>query len=177
MQIEWSRFWVAGQRYSWAISHAWMEEKERIDVWTHISAYEWPMPIPKEYVWLDVLCLRQPGRWGEDVRAEEWEVYVPTIGWVCQRAECAVYYLNGLGRPLRFEPGSFESDRSWFKRAWTLQEVTDHPIIGGETGDDGIMEEVVRRRFHEQLESLWYDDPVFGIPAADADSGINESSG
>ncbi len=172
-------FWVVGHRYPWAISHAWMEERERTDVWTHINAYEWPVPIPKdanldliriellnlgaEYVWLDVLCLRQAGGWGEDLRAEEWKVDVPTIGWVYQRAECVVYYLNGLGRPFRFEPGSFESDRSWFKRAWTLQEITDHPIIGGETGDDGIMEEVVRRRFHEQLESLWHDDPVFGI--------------
>ncbi|KAK0487967.1 hypothetical protein IW261DRAFT_1415576 [Armillaria novae-zelandiae] len=113
-----------GHRYLWAISHAWVEEKECNNVWTHINAYKWPVPIPKganldliriemlnlgaEYMWLDVLCLRQPGGWGED-------------------------------------------------------EVSDRPIIGGETGDDGIMEEVVWKRFYKQLESLWHDDPVFGI--------------
>ncbi len=56
------------------------------------------MPIPKdadlnliriemlnlgaEYVWLDVLCLRQKDEGGlrEDLRMEEWKLDVPTIG-------------------------------------------------------------------------------------------------
>ncbi|KAK0457545.1 uncharacterized protein EV420DRAFT_1748683 [Desarmillaria tabescens] len=153
-------FWVAGHRYPWAISHAWMEEKERKDVWTHINGYEWPVPIPidadldliriemlnlgAEYVWLDVLCLRQEGGWNEELREEEWKVDIPTIGWVYRR--------------VRFTQG----DRNWFKRAWTLQEINNCPIIGGESGNDGTMEGTMRKRLHEQLESLYHGDPVFG---------------
>ncbi len=63
------------------ISHAWVDEKDRVDVWTSINGKEWPVPIPKgasleliriemlnlgvEYTWLDVLCLRQKGGCGE----------------------------------------------------------------------------------------------------------------
>ncbi len=64
-----------------------------------------------------------------------------------------VCYFNGLGRPLKFQPGYFESDRCWFNRAWTLQETTDGMIIGGET-DDAAMEAEVQRRFDELLEML-----------------------
>ncbi len=35
-----------------------------------------------EYAWLDVLCLRQLGGRGEDLRKEEWKLDVPTIGHV-----------------------------------------------------------------------------------------------
>lgn len=50
----------------------------------------------------------------------------------------------------------FESDRCWFRRAWTRQEMTQttHPIIGGDTGDDKIMEEGMRTRIETQLSSL-----------------------
>ncbi len=60
------------------ISHAWMHKDDRVNMWTPINGREWPVPIPKdanldliriemlnlgaEYVWLDVLCLRQVGR-------------------------------------------------------------------------------------------------------------------
>ncbi len=64
------------------ISHAWVDEKDRVDVRTPINGKEWPVPIPKdadlnliriemlnlgvEYTWLDVLCLRQKEEGGAE---------------------------------------------------------------------------------------------------------------
>ncbi|PBK94086.1 hypothetical protein ARMGADRAFT_1164882 [Armillaria gallica] len=135
---------------------------------TPINGYEWPVPIPKdanldliriemlnlgaEYVWLDVLCLRQPGGQGEHLRKEEWKLDVPTIGHVYDAYDGHVMcYFNGLGRPLSWPP-DFDSDRSWFRRAWTLQEIiagVEQIIIGGQTGDDSIS-----TTFRERLKLL-----------------------
>ncbi len=171
-------WWVARQPPH-PISHAWMDEHDRVDVLTPINGHEWPVPIPKdadldliriemlslgaEYAWLDVLCLRQVGGRREDLRMEEWKVDVPTIGSVYdhgspydESTRGVVYYFGGLGRPLNLKVCDFESDRSWFRRAWTLQEITNSgdPIIGGETGDDGAMEEAIRTRIRKQLSLL-----------------------
>ncbi|KAK0488099.1 hypothetical protein EDD18DRAFT_1466534 [Armillaria luteobubalina] len=177
------------------ISHAWVDEKDRVDVWTPINGKEWPVPIPKnadlnliriemlnlaaedvegdetqydftqyaaEYAWLDVLCLRQKGGPREDLRVEEWRLDVPTIGAVYRNAKVLIY-LNGLGRPLRLRDGDLDSDRSWFRRAWTLQEIGSLHIIAGDTPDgpmhtqwiDGRdCEAVLLTRFHRQLNSL-----------------------
>ncbi|KAK0485562.1 hypothetical protein EDD18DRAFT_1083165 [Armillaria luteobubalina] len=166
-------YWVASftvlQR-PWAISHAWVDEKDRIDVMTPVGGYEWPMPMPKdanldliriemlnlgaEYMWLDVLCLRQEGGKNEQLRKDEWKLDVPTIGWVYKQAlDRVVCYFNRLGRPLHLTQGYFEDDRCWFRRAWTLQEIPYCPIIGGETGKD-VMDKQVQRQFSEQLASL-----------------------
>ncbi|PBK59354.1 hypothetical protein ARMSODRAFT_838704, partial [Armillaria solidipes] len=126
--VEW--YWRDWKKSLWAISHAWMDVEECMDVWTPINGYQWPIPIPKDsnldliqiemlnlgadYVWLDVLCLRQPGGPGEHLRMEEWKVDVPTIGWAYRQAQTVVYYFSGLGRPLSFKLGNFESDRCWF---------------------------------------------------------------
>ncbi|KAK0462277.1 uncharacterized protein EV420DRAFT_1240519, partial [Desarmillaria tabescens] len=134
------------------------------------NTIQWPVPIPKdaglnliriemlnlgaEYAWLDVLCLRQLGGLGEHLRVEEWKTDVPTIGAVYREAP-VVCYFSGLGRPLSFKDGDFESDRCWFNRAWTLQEIPkDEPKIGGETGDDGMMDEEGLFKFKEKLGSL-----------------------
>ncbi|KAK0430076.1 hypothetical protein EV421DRAFT_2065775 [Armillaria borealis] len=165
-------WWVARQ-WPHPISHAWMDEHDRMDVLTPINGREWPVPIPKdanldliriemlnvgaEYAWLDVLCLRQVGGRREDLRTEEWKVDVPTIGCVYdQTVGRVVCYFSGLGRPLILKACDFESDRSWFRRAWTLQEIkgSGDPIIGGETGDDGVMEEAIRARIQKQLSLL-----------------------
>ncbi|SJL13311.1 uncharacterized protein ARMOST_16751 [Armillaria ostoyae] len=156
----------------WGISHAWMDENDRKDSLTPINGSEWPVPIPKdahldliriemlnlgaEYVWLDVLCLRQKGGQSEDLRAEEWKLDVPTIGRVYQMAEKVAYYFSGLGRPLSMREFDFECDRCRFRRAWTLQEMTQatHPIICGDTGDNKIMEEGTRTRIETQLSSM-----------------------
>lgn len=61
--------------YVWAVSHCWVPDSERHNIFTSINGREWPVPIPKdttldhvriellnmgaEYVFLDVLCLRQ----------------------------------------------------------------------------------------------------------------------
>ncbi len=126
-------FWVAG-KHPWGISHAWVDEKDRKEVWTPINGYEWPVPMPKdanldliriemlnlgaEYAWLDVLCLRQEGGKNEHLRLEEWKLDVPTIGSVYEKAGQVVCYFNGLGRPLRLTLDDFDSDRCWFRRAW-----------------------------------------------------------
>ncbi|KAK0438814.1 hypothetical protein EV421DRAFT_2021134 [Armillaria borealis] len=163
--VSWSIARQEGRQCLWGISHAWMDEEDREDVLTSINGYEWPVPIPKgisldliriemlnlgaEYVWLDVLCLRQKGGIREDLREEEWKVDVPTIGNVYGKAEKVVNYLSGLGRPLSSNADDFGNDRCWFKRAWTLQEITEHPIIGGDTGDVEL-----QAKFEEKLTSL-----------------------
>ncbi|KAK0430969.1 hypothetical protein EV421DRAFT_2041518 [Armillaria borealis] len=162
-------WWVA-RRWPYPISHAWMEGQDRTDVLTPINGYEWPVPIPRdanldliriemlslgaEHAWLDVLCLRQKGGKMEDLRTEEWKVDVPTIGHVYEEADrvtAVVCYFSGLGRPLSLKLSDFESGRSWFKRAWTLQEVGHNLIIGGETGR--AMEEEIRERVEKELSA------------------------
>ncbi|KAK0458746.1 uncharacterized protein EV420DRAFT_1308249 [Desarmillaria tabescens] len=159
------------------ISHAWVDEKDRVDVQTPINRYEWPVPIPKdtslnlvriemlnlqvEYGWLDVLCLRQEGGLGEDMRRDEWKLDVPTIGAVYHRSS-VVIYLSGLGRPLSLKEGDLDSDKCWFRRAWTLQEVGSSRVIAGDTPDGplqaecnhGKYETPLLTRFHEQLQSM-----------------------
>ncbi|KAK0449805.1 uncharacterized protein EV420DRAFT_765756 [Desarmillaria tabescens] len=157
------------------ISHAWMEEKDRFDAQTPINGYEWPVPIPKDanlnliriemlnlgaqYAWLDVLCLRQEGGPREDMRLKEWKLDVPTIGAVYHDGH-VVCYLSGLGRPLTLKEGDLDSDRSWFRRAWTLQEVGKDRQVAGDTLDgplhakpvdeDGNYETELLTRFHKQ---------------------------
>ncbi|KAK0458113.1 uncharacterized protein EV420DRAFT_415823 [Desarmillaria tabescens] len=166
-------------RWPQPISHAWVDEKDRADVWTPINGYEWPVPIPKdsdlnfiriemlnlglEYAWLDVLCLRQVGGPGEDVRAEEWKLDVPMIGAV-YRATRVVLYLNGLGRSLTLKEGDLDSDRSWFRRAWTLQEVGWRRVFAGDTLDgplqakpideNGNYQTELLTKFHKHLQSV-----------------------
>ncbi len=97
-------YWIA-YKMATPISHAWVDEKDRVDVLTPINGKEWPVPIPKEadlnliriemlnlgveYTWLDVLCLRQKEEGGprEDLRVEEWKLDVPTIGGVYKQSE------------------------------------------------------------------------------------------
>ncbi|KAK0437433.1 uncharacterized protein EV420DRAFT_1669813 [Desarmillaria tabescens] len=169
-------FWVARKCW-WVISHAWMSDKDRIDVWTPINGYEWPVPIPKdadlnliwiemlnmgaEYVWLDVLCLRQAGGQREDLRREEWKVDVPTIGAIYRNGNRkVVYYLSGLGRPFCLKPGDLESDQCWFRRAWTLQEVSHNFIIGGDMSNGSIFYILSQMRNHVSTKPL---DKVAGL--------------
>ncbi|KAK0456822.1 hypothetical protein EV421DRAFT_2029270 [Armillaria borealis] len=156
----------------------WVDEGDRVDVLTPINGYEWFVPIPKnanldliriemlnlgvEYTWLDVLCLRQRGGPWEDLRVEEWKLDVPTIGAIYQRAK-VVIHLSGLGRPLSLKEGDLESDRCWFRRAWTVQEVGEERTIAGETPDGpmntkpidkaGNYEDKILTKFHKQLKS------------------------
>ncbi|PBK65696.1 hypothetical protein ARMSODRAFT_1087315 [Armillaria solidipes] len=170
------------------ISHAWVDEKDRVDVWTSINGKEWPVPIPKgasleliriemlnqgvDYTWLDVLCLRQKGGLREDLRAVEWKLDVPTIGGVYYNIT-VVIYLSGLGQPLSLKDGDLDSDRSWFRRAWTVQEVgrgdriiagdmPDGPMHAEPIDEDGNYETDMLTRFHKQLESVQESRGLFG---------------
>ncbi|SJL15514.1 uncharacterized protein ARMOST_19014 [Armillaria ostoyae] len=166
------------QEWPRPISHAWVDEKDRMDVITPINRKEWPVPIPKgtsldliriemlnlgvEYTWLDVLCLRQKGGLKEDLCMEEWKLDVPTIGYVYWDAK-VVIYLSGLGLPLSLEEGDLDSDQCWFRHAWTLQEVCGSgiSIIAGDMSDglmhaepidnDGNYKTGLLTRFHKQL--------------------------
>ncbi|PBK84258.1 hypothetical protein ARMGADRAFT_877167, partial [Armillaria gallica] len=177
------------------ISHAWVDEKDRVDVRTPINGKEWPVPIPKdadlnliriemlnlgaEYAWLDVLCLRQKEEGGprEDMRVEEWRLDVPTIGCLYNAGILGkvVIYLSGLGRPLRLKDGDLDSNRNWFRRAWTLQEVGDERIIAGDTPDGpmhaqpidgGNYRTALLTKFHEELNSVQRDlGQIFAVLA------------
>ncbi|KAK0506456.1 hypothetical protein EDD18DRAFT_1240950 [Armillaria luteobubalina] len=182
-------WWCCEVKFHWddearPISHAWVDEVDRIDMWTPINGQEWPVPIPKgasldliriemlnmglEYAWLDVLCLRQRGGPREDLRVEEWKLDVPTIGIIYHGAE-VVCYLSGLGLPLSLKEGDLESDRSWFRRAWTVQEVGRTRSIAGDTpdgplhGDAGNYEDKILMKFHRQLESVETANGLFSV--------------
>ena len=136
----------------WAVSHSWVDESELLTVNTSINNFQWPVPIPKdtsldrlriellnlgaEYVFLDVLCLRQWGSGGgELLRMDEWGIDVPTLGYVYRynRYQTTVVYFNGLGRPFQPCRNSLRSSLHWFNRAWTLQETTVNWLPGGLT--------------------------------------------
>ena len=138
----------------WTVSHSWVDAKECERVMTAINGWQWPVPIPRktsldhiriellnmgaEYVWLDVLCLRQEGGVDEDRRLEEWQLDVPTIGHIYQAYPCyrpCITYFNGLGLPLDTSLATCESPRHWSKRVWTLQEALDSWLPGGLTAD------------------------------------------
>ena len=158
----------------WAVSHSWVEPGQRAHGLTTINGQEWPVPIPgmvslndvriellnlgAEYVFLDVLCLRQkvdmrlsqhpyllpyspPRRRGEQLdpndfrRRREWRLDVPTIGRVYQHypRQTTITYFNGLGLPFSTSPDAMRSETHWFKRVWTLQETTLNWMPGGLT--------------------------------------------
>ncbi|KAK0465667.1 hypothetical protein IW261DRAFT_1163117 [Armillaria novae-zelandiae] len=168
------------------ISHAWVDEVDRIDVWTPINGREWPVSIPKganldliriemlnlgvEYTWLDVLCLRQRGGPSEDLRVEEWKLDVPTIGYIYHPTHVMCYF-SGLGLPLSVKEGDLEGDRSWFRRAWTLQEIGEGRTIAGDTpdgplhakpiDDEGNYEDAILTQFHKRLNSAGSIDGLY----------------
>ncbi|KAK0430210.1 uncharacterized protein EV420DRAFT_1030671 [Desarmillaria tabescens] len=170
-------WWVTKEKWPQPISHAWMEGNDRSDIRTPINGKEWPVPIPTgvdlkliriemlnlglEYVWLDVLCLRQKDGPGEDLRAEEWKVDVPTIGYLYRVVGVVVCYLSGLGRPFTLTAKVFQSHHWWFNRAWTLQEVAEDRIIAGDTPDGPLHTEPqdeegkeIVKKFRKQLQAL-----------------------
>ncbi|SJL02955.1 uncharacterized protein ARMOST_06297 [Armillaria ostoyae] len=163
-----------------AISYVWADPEHRVQVESPINAHEWPVPIYKngsldlvriemlnlgaEYVWLDVLCLRQPGKQeNERLREEEWKTDMPTSEYVYHQTEMVVYYFCGLGGPFNLTMDDLDSPRFWLNRAWTLQEISRKWIIGGVTGDGTVTtaqtaaeqdHQAVLDRIHEQLETL-----------------------
>ena len=139
-------------RTLWAVSHSWVAGPNLQKVHTPINAFAWPVPIPKgasldqvriellnlgaEYVFLDVLCLRQEGeKKNEGHRWKEWKLDVPTIGYVYQHDiyQTTVTYFNGLGLPFDVTQADYTNDRHWFNRVWTLQEASDSWLPGGVT--------------------------------------------
>lgn len=160
----------------WAVSHSWMPLDKRRDVLTDINGRKWPVPMPidvtledvrvelmnfgAEYVWLDVLCLRQYGGVEEHLRADEWKLDVPTIGQVyhADRNQNVVCYYSGLGRPFTVEKGFMDEPRHWINRAWTLQETSTNRIVGGWTDaspvDTGIYGDSDGDKFYRFLNRL-----------------------
>ncbi|TFK48271.1 hypothetical protein OE88DRAFT_1664758 [Heliocybe sulcata] len=130
-----------------AISHSWtdtMSESAGID--TPVNGSQWPVPFPDgasieavrnellnlgaEYVWLDVLCLRQYGASrNENQRRAEWKLDIPMIGSIYSHATKVVRYYNGLG--VAFRRWGWDDKRHWSQRAWTMQEIKEESISGG----------------------------------------------
>ncbi|KAK0467641.1 hypothetical protein IW261DRAFT_1598112 [Armillaria novae-zelandiae] len=133
--------WITGMDYLAPISHAWVDEYERNDAEYGLGS----------------------GGIEEDIRAKEWMLDVLTIGFVYFTVD--VYcYLSGLGRPLSVKPGYFDSDRCWFNRAWTVQEIgLRKRTICGITPDgpmevkkdnDGNCEMEILTIFHQRLQNI-----------------------
>ncbi|KIP08991.1 hypothetical protein PHLGIDRAFT_350085 [Phlebiopsis gigantea 11061_1 CR5-6] len=136
----------------WAVSHSWVKRKTDLRyVSSRINNEEWRVPLPRhanlhdiriellnlgaEYVFLDVLCLRQedskkPGK--EYQRKKEWRLDVPTIGQIYRRpGQTVIIYFNGLGLPFTITSDALDSDFHWLNRVWTLQEIGHNIIAGG----------------------------------------------
>ncbi|GJE89394.1 hypothetical protein PsYK624_054940 [Phanerochaete sordida] len=176
----------------WTVSHSWVVAAARKSVCTPINGNQWPVPVPRattlehvriellnigaEYVWLDVLCLRQQGRdEDEAVRIEEWKVDVPTIGYVYRGTRAGRYdrpcatYFNGLGLPLDMTPDALASRTHWLNRVWTLQETLSSFIPCGLTGRpppaDSSMTTLFSRhaallyQFADERRQLWGQFP------------------
>ena len=162
----------------WRVSHSWVAESERHGVQTPINGGRWPVPLPRattldhvrvellnmgaEYVWLDILCLRQRGGDDETLREQQWELDVPTIGSVYSDGyRPCITYFNGLGLPLDTSPEVTQSDRHWFNRVWTLQESVGHWLPGGLSGSPLIdgpaffvkLKELVKNRSTSRMQS------------------------
>ncbi|GJE97535.1 hypothetical protein PsYK624_137560 [Phanerochaete sordida] len=133
------------------VSHSWAAGDTRQYVSTPINGSQWPVQIPQgttldqvrvellnlgaEYIWLDVLCLRQRGRdEDEPLRKAEWRLDVPTIGYIYSCGRPCVTYFNGLGLPFNPASAALASERHWLRRVWTVQETTSKWIPGGMTG-------------------------------------------
>ena len=139
----------------WAVTHSWTSDMS--PVWTAINQHQWPVPLPKdisleylrsellalgaEYVWIDVLCLRQRSKvdYLEQLRQEEWKIDVPTIGNIYRAATNIIRYFNGLG--VSFSINNWDSPQHWLQRAWTLQEISSEntTINGGILRDSGTV--------------------------------------
>ncbi|SJK99160.1 uncharacterized protein ARMOST_02448 [Armillaria ostoyae] len=202
-------WWVA-RKVPWAISHAWVKDMDLRSEMTPINGCKWPVPMPKdadlnliriemlnlgaEYIWLDVLCLRQKGP-GDDSRGkpneeecgrrearrqEEWKVDLPTIGWIYHKANRVVYYFSGLGLPLSFKSGDFENERCWFNRGWTLQEIRDNFPIAGETHYSGgtLMEQGKKKKLKfrncNQVKRLWRSKKIIDDRPISAESNNDD---
>ena len=133
----------------WAISHSWTTDMHPTK--TSVNEYQWPVPLPRnvdlgaqvrsellsfgaEYIWLDVLCLRQQHADSgaradlDQLKMDEWKLDVPTIGNIYRVADRIVRYFNGIG--VQFSPDGWDGTRHWLQRAWTLQEIrTEHTTI------------------------------------------------
>ncbi|KAF8458727.1 hypothetical protein BDZ91DRAFT_837034 [Kalaharituber pfeilii] len=142
----------------WAVSHSWTSDMKTVEI--SVNQYLWPVPLPEgvelernvrkellsfgaDYVWLDVLCLRQsaaPSQHSHDaiqIKQHEWKTDVPTIGNIYRAAEHVVRYFNGLGKP--FSKDGWDDHRHWLRRAWTLQEIKKEKMTfnGGVPYNDG----------------------------------------
>jgi hypothetical protein len=169
-------YWMADLAEGFcAVSHSWIEEDRRHDLLTSVNNYQWPVPIPSStslaririellntlrygYVWLDVLCLRQPTSSDEDeaTRLEEWRLDVPTIGYVYSQARRVCYYMSGLGLP--FSLGDLNSKRHWINRAWTFQETvqSDKRIICGLLDDPSpSLSAASKTRNYASVNQFW----------------------
>ena len=137
----------------WAVSHSWTSNMTFLQ--TAINQYQWPVPFPNnitleylrselqnfgaEYIWIDVVCLRQQSEvdFLEQLKRKEWKLDVPTIGNIYRAATNIVRYFNGLG--VGFSKSGWDNERHWLQRAWTLQEIAGENITinGGIPRDQG----------------------------------------
>ena len=138
----------------WAVSHSWVAQADLEFVETAINQRQWRVPRPKattfdhiriellnmgaEYVFLDVLCLRQrkpsnPDPNEERIRQEEWSTDIPSLGHIYRhtRYQTVVTYFNGLGLPFAVDANTLATDLHWFNRVWTLQETVVNWLPGG----------------------------------------------
>jgi len=112
----------------WAITHSWTDAMLPME--TSINQYQWPTLLPRgldlehdvrrellnkgpEYVWVDVLCLRQHSTASDRTKQlqDEWKLDVPTIGNIYRAAVGIALFFNGLGQA--FSTKGWDDPRHW----------------------------------------------------------------
>ncbi|KAG7441902.1 uncharacterized protein BT62DRAFT_1041588 [Guyanagaster necrorhizus] len=67
-----------------------------------------------EYMWLDILCLRQEDEPRDDLHVEEWKLDMPMLRCMYNKIQArpkVVIYLSRLGHPLSLKAGNLQYDQ------------------------------------------------------------------
>ena len=147
---------------------SWTEVMSPVD--SPVNIHEWPIPLSPgvtleavrnellnlgaQYVWLDVVCLRQKSSLSirESLRMKEWMIDVPMIGKVYEPSQFVgnvIRYFNGWKV---FRRNGWHDEQDWSQRAWTLQGVSGKYIEAG-----------LPRAIEDPLEQTQTDDSGTGI--------------
>ncbi|KAK0485987.1 hypothetical protein IW261DRAFT_1415852 [Armillaria novae-zelandiae] len=109
-----------------------------------------PCPHPISHAWVDEKERTENGGPREHLRAEEWKLDVPTIGFIYRYVPVSIY-LSGLGHPLSVEQDYFERARI---EGQEICGVTPNGPLDAKPDKGGKYNAEALTTFHQKLQSL-----------------------